>query len=326
MKKRILFKKIKYIALGAVIPSVSLLFFTSKPKIEKTNVSSFLEQTITLEKALKDPALQLDKTQYILSHVPEMSAYFYVDVDTTDSIKSTLKQGIYWEGTIGNLIKKYCAYGSIAIDIGAHIGIHSITMSRKVGPSGSVISFEPQKKMYRELVHNLYENHCTNVIPIRKAVGDTHDKIHMDPINAKNEGGCAIGSGGDMAEMIPLDSLQLTGISLIKIDVERYELFVLQGMKETLLRNKPVLIFEVMGEHDYETAPPQVRKCFEDVIDYVRALGYEVQQIFGNDYIAFPLDSEGKPLSLPVASSRTSETQDFISDMYKLETSEKALW
>lgn len=310
MKKRILLKKLQYVGLGALIPSICFFIPKDQPKVEKPALSSFLQQAVTMEKAVANPDLQFDKTEYTLSHVPEMSAYFYVDNDTTDSIKGQLKQGIYWEGTIGNLIKKHCVYGSIAIDVGAHVGIHSITMSRKVGPSGSVISFEPQRKMYKELVHNLYENHCTNVIPIRRALGDTHDKIQMDPINPTNEGGCAIGSGGDVAEMIPLDSLHLTGVSLIKIDVERYELFVLQGMRETILKNKPTLIFEVMGEYSYETATPQIRKCFEDVIEYVTSLGYEVEQIFGNDYIAFPIERRE-------VSARNLETKDFLAHMYE---------
>ncbi len=36
------------------------------------------------------------------------------------------------------------AENSIAIDIRAHIGLHTLTMSRKVGAEGSIIAFEPQ--------------------------------------------------------------------------------------------------------------------------------------------------------------------------------------
>jgi FkbM family methyltransferase len=295
MSKRIFLKKMKYIGLGIGVTSLFFMgYIFSIKTIGVKNASA-----VFVEQALQTPEVDLDQSLYSLCHVPEMAAYFYVDRDTTDSIKKHLQQGLYWEGTIGNLIKKYTAYGSIAIDIGAHIGIHTITMSRKVGPQGKVISFEPQKKMYRECLHNLSVNQCTNVIAMRKAVGDSERTIHMEPINAKNEGGCAIGVGGDEAEMITLDSLHLKGVSLIKVDVERYELFVFQGMRETILANKPVLIFEVMGEHDYVTATPEVRKCFDDVIEYVKSLNYDVRQIFGNDYIAFPLDHNGDFLVEP---------------------------
>lgn len=231
---------------------------------------------------------EFNESDYQKCHVPGMDAFFYVD-SIPDGIKSHLRQGVYWEGTIGNLIRDHVKKDSVAIDVGAHIGIHTITMSRKVGPQGAVIAFEPQKKMYVELYQNLKLNNCTNVVPIRKALGETYKTIQMTARDPVNEGGTPIGVGGDSAQMIPLDSLHLQNVSLIKIDVERYEFFVLQGARETILRNKPVIIFEVMGEHDYQTGSQEIRQKFDQVISLVQSFGYKVELIFGNDYIAFPL-------------------------------------
>jgi len=44
--------------------------------------------------------------------------------------------------------------------------------------------------------------------------------------------------------MIALDSLALTDIDLIELDLEGYEYDALLGAKETIERNKPVLIIE----------------------------------------------------------------------------------
>lgn len=232
---------------------------------------------------------ELDESKYEICFVPDLSAYFYID-DIPDGIKTHLKKGLYWEGTINLLIKHYVKEGSLAIDIGAHIGVHTITMSRKAGPKGAVIAFEPQKKIYTELLHNLSINKCKNVIPLRKAVGESFSVIQMAKANPLNEGGTSFGTGGDFAEMIPLDTLNLNNVSLIKIDVERYEYNVFQGAKETILRNKPVIIFEIMGENDYETAPNEIKTKFKEVISLVESFGYEVSVIFGNDFIAFPLN------------------------------------
>lgn len=226
-------------------------------------------------------------TDYHVYCVPEMGACFYVD-EVPDGIKWHLRQGIYWESTIGRLIEKYTKEGSTAIDVGAHLGIHTITMSRKVGGAGKVVAFEPQHKMYTELLGNLALNGCLNVNAYRMALGEENRMIQLNQRNPENEGGTAIGTGGDDAQMVTLDSLELTNVSLIKIDVERYEYFVLQGARETILKNKPVIIFELLSGDDYFTCDAETKQQFDNVFDFVRSLGYRVDLIFGADYIALP--------------------------------------
>ncbi|MGH7890468.1 MAG: FkbM family methyltransferase, partial [Thermodesulfobacteriota bacterium] len=238
---------------------------------------------------VKDEGYEWNGKLYQKCHVKGLDAHFYVD-DIPDGIKSYLRKGIYWEGTIGNYIKKFTKEGTIAVDIGAHIGIHTITMSRKVGPKGAVIAFEPQKKIYAEHRQNLRLNGCNNVVSLRKAVGDGFATVQMSIRDPVNEGGTSIGEGGDEVEMVPLDSLNLHPVSFIKVDVEHFEYYVFQGARETILRNKPVIIFEVMGNFDYATGSDEVKAQFDRVIELVKSFGYKVHSIFGNDYIAFPLE------------------------------------
>ena len=213
---------------------------------------------------------------------------FYVD-SVPDSIKWHLQRGIYWESTIGNLVKEFTQPGTVAIDLGAHIGIHTLTMAKKVGNKGLVIAFEPQWKIFRELYHNVSLNNCSdNVVLLRNAVGDTEGLVEMSIRNPTNEGGTPIGKGGDKAYMVTLDSLNLNQVSLIKMDVESYELKVLEGAKETLLRNKPIIIFEILGGVDLDTCQGNNRENYEAVLQFLTSLGYSIQRIFGNDFIAFP--------------------------------------
>ncbi len=232
--------------------------------------------------------IPIDLQKYQIYHVYGLEADFYVD-EGPDGIKSHLKQGIYWEGDIGNLIKSHVQEGTIAVDVGAHIGIHTITMSRKVGPQGAVIAFEPQKKIYAEHLENLKLNHCYNVVTFRKALGDAPKTIQMNSRDPTNEGGTPIGGGGDFAEMITLDSLNLQNVSLMKVDVESYEFFVFQGARETILRNKPVIIFEILGGYAYANSPPDIKEQFDKTIELVASYGYNVSLIYGNDYLALPI-------------------------------------
>jgi len=225
---------------------------------------------------------------YKKCYLPELDAYFYID-DIPDGIKDHLRKGIYWEASIGNLIKSNVRRNSVAIDIGAHIGIHTITMSRKVGQHGHVVAFEPQEKIYAELLQNLQTNHCSNVTALRQAVGDTDQTIQLNVRNVLNEGGTAIGEGGDHAQMVRLDALNLNNVSLIKIDVECYEYHVFQGARETILRNKPVIIFELMSGSDYYNCSSEIKEEFDKVFLLLESWGYKVDLIFGADYIAVPL-------------------------------------
>jgi FkbM family methyltransferase len=231
------------------------------------------------------------KKNYKRYYVHYPNACFYID-DVPDSIKSILKNGYPWEGNIGLIIEEFSKEGTTVIDIGAHIGVHTITMSKKVGPAGKVIAFEPQKKIFLELYQNLKFNHCTNVTLIRKALGETTKIVHLTQVDLTNEGGTAVGEGGEIIEMIPLDSLNLTNISLIKIDVENYEFFTLLGARETILKNNPVIVFEVNGSN-LEINPAKEKENFSRVMSLIESYGYLIYCIHNKDYIAFPINSEG---------------------------------
>ena len=45
-------------------------------------------------------------------------------------------------------------------------------------------------------------------------------------------------------DVVKLDNFNLSDISLIKIDVENHENEVLQGSKQTILTNKPIIVLE----------------------------------------------------------------------------------
>lgn len=214
----------------------------------------------------------------------------YLD-DVPDSIKSILKTNAPWEGNTAILIKNFTKEGTVVVDIGAHIGLHTITMSRKAGPNGLVITFEPQRKLYLEQLQNLKFNNCKNVVSICKAVGEKKQKMQLTQIDQTNEGGTAIGEGGEWVEMIPLDSLNLSNVSLIKIDVENYEFFALAGAKETILRNKPTIMIEINGSN-INPNPEEEKKNYDRIADLIQSLGYEMHLVHNKDYIAVPVGVE----------------------------------
>jgi FkbM family methyltransferase len=227
--------------------------------------------------------------EYQVHEVPGLGR-FYID-DPDERIKKYIVEGRRWEEHIIEVLEEHVRPGSVVVDVGAHIGTHTLTMSRLVGPSGRVYAFEPVKKIYRELRRNLELNGVTNVVALRYALGKgSPTVIEMNPIHEGEEGGTAVGHGGDAVELRSLDSFGLEQVSLIKIDVEGFELPVLDGAEETIRRNRPVLVVEILGGYDYETAPEQARMQIDVTRWRIGGLGYSVDRIWKQDFLGLPKD------------------------------------
>ena len=208
---------------------------------------------------------------------------FYLD-DEDDHIKDVLRKGIPWEGQVRELIDLHAWPGTVAIDIGAHIGAHTLSMAKR---AEKVYAFEPQPKLFRELVANVALNEIKNVEPYCCAVGDTFGEIELSPLTAGNEGATPLrGGSGTLVPLLPLDALCLKNVSLIKIDVEGMEDRVLVGAKKTLLENHPVVVIEIMGGYMPETAPPAVQEKIYQTIQILKDLHFRIYRISIHDYLA----------------------------------------
>lgn len=64
-----------------------------------------------------------------------------------------------------------------------------------------------------------------------------------------------------------LDDLSISDVGFIKIDVEGYELEVLQGAKKTIASSRPNLIVEIEEKH--------VKRPIQDLLNEVCSYGYE---------------------------------------------------
>lgn len=212
---------------------------------------------------------------------------FYVD-DDKDFIKSAIVRNLVWDQHLLELFPKYVKPGTTVVDAGAHIGVHTVPLARLVGSKGRVYAFEPQRKIYRELVFNLRLNGIDNVVPLRFALGHTTGITEMNRATAANEGGTSVGAGGDRVELRTLDSFGLRNVSLIKIDVEHFEDYLLEGAQLTIARYRPVILIEIMGGHFYADATPQARARIDGTRARLEALGYKVSHIYAHDYLALP--------------------------------------
>ena len=226
---------------------------------------------------------------------------FYVEPPPRDPIKHYMELGYVWEPHIVASIEEHVVSGSVAVDVGAYMGVHALLMGRLVGQAGRVYAFEPQRKMFRELRHNVRLNGLGDVVaPLRYALGEENAVVEMDaPRKGIYEGGVAVGAGGDRVEMRTLDSFGFENVSLIKIDVEGFEDAVLAGAAQTIRASKPVILIEILGRVDEATASAEQRQRIDATVSTIEAFGYRVHALPADamwratwrerhDYIALP--------------------------------------
>ncbi len=196
---------------------------------------------------------------------------------------SILSTGTY-EDEIGKLIKISLTEGDTAIDIGGNIGLQSLRMSSCVGATGKVFAFEPLNYLQEKFSKNMALNKANNVTLLPFALSDQQDELDLIiNKNQWNQGTFSLSnkdSGPDkqrivvkVADEIPEIQL-LDKISLIKIDVEGFEFHVLRGLKQTLQKHQPRIIFEYDSNYWAHTKQ-SMSECYE----FLRSLNYTLYQI-----------------------------------------------
>lgn len=226
---------------------------------------------------------------YTLKLVSDLG-YIYLD-ELDDCIKNVLRKNSAWETKYVPYIKDSIIPGTVVIDIGAHIGTHTLTMSRSVGPNGIVIAFEPQEKIFRELYMNMLANDCNNVIPIRCAIGNCQKIMKIRQDVPGNEGASYLmphGIGRDVVT-VRLDDFNFTNVSFIKIDTENTEFDVLQGARKTIAHNKPIILIEIQANDvRAKRNREDMRKEAMRVKQLIEELDYDLTLISWAEYLATP--------------------------------------
>jgi FkbM family methyltransferase len=167
------------------------------------------------------------------------------------------------------------------IDVGANIGYFSCLMSILAGPTGRVLAIEPEPNNVKLLESNVKINHLTNVEIHACASGAGEGSAMLGLYKSSNRGRHSI-VDLDMKSAIKVPIRRLddltrkfgngaTSWSLVKIDVEGYEPFVIEGANETLSRTQTLVI---------EYSPHLLRKAGVDPASLFDALSTHFSRVF----------------------------------------------
>lgn len=153
-------------------------------------------------------------------------------------------------GIEARFLARLCTEGDVVIEAGANIGAHTVALARRVGASGRVLAFEPQRLAFQTLCANVAINSLANVDCYWAAVGAKHGAItvpELDPDQPANFGGLSL-EGAREGRSVPCFALDefvaMPRLKLVKIDVEGMEADVIRGGRELLAKFRPHLYVE----------------------------------------------------------------------------------
>ncbi len=171
------------------------------------------------------------------------------------------------------------------LEVGAFIGIYTLFFSKV---AKKVIAIEPNPISFRFLKLNMLINRRKNVIPLNIGIGSSEEildfyvsytsparstfvdrKKRLEKLGIYKKVKIPVSSVDSLMEK--LNERQL---DFVKIDVEGFEYDVLQGMKRTLIKFKPIIYLEIHGLDEQEA-----KRNFKLVESFASKFNYTMQSV-----------------------------------------------
>ncbi len=182
---------------------------------------------------------------------------FNIYAGTSSAIESNIIFDQYNEIAVLKLIGRYAAQGYHFIDIGANIGIHSLTAA-SANANIEIFSFEPESQNFLSFIRNIGLNHFQNIRPFKMGLGNFKGITSLNINHGWNKGKHSLKVIFDgQTPKLNIPVIQLDAFSdyfdcnhlLLKIDVEGFEKEVIEGGLE-LMDKIPnmVIIMELVTE------------------------------------------------------------------------------
>jgi FkbM family methyltransferase len=221
------------------------------------------------------------------------------------------------------LVSRLLGSGMTVVDVGAHHGLYSLLLSKRVGPRGRVFAFEPSPRERARLEKHLRANRCRNVSVHPFALGSKSGSGDLflvdgaeDYCNSLRPPAVSAATGKIRIEVTSLDEFlehaDVHHVDFLKLDVEGAELDVLKGARRTLGVNpKPILLVEVF---DLRTQAWGYKA--NEIVRFLYRAGYEWLRISGDETlepVSPDLDVyDANLLAVPSGDGKSSYTRSLI--------------
>lgn len=186
---------------------------------------------------------------------------FYAGLD--NKIEASLLRGErHYDLANFTAVTHFVKPGHVCFDIGANIGVYSVVFAGLTGSARNVHAFEPVDHIREKLLANAALNGFGSIHANAFALGAEAGSLEMFQVKSgrfrggtstfiRNENVAALGDDEFVTRTVEVRTLDryaadsaLARVDFLKIDVEGFEFFVLEGAARTIARFHPTILLE----------------------------------------------------------------------------------
>ncbi len=239
---------------------------------------------ILLARLIQTPIIFLRKAIGLSTRIQANRASICWHLDLNEGIDFAIYLTGRFEPETVTAMASLIKSGDVVLDIGANIGAHTLGMAHMVGKEGKVIAFEPTKYAFNKLVANTTLNPnlrskitlnqimltSTENAPLKK---ELYSSWPLDPkkqMHQKHLGKMQMTSGATTQTLSSyINKNKIKNVTLVKIDVDGYEIDVLEGGRDFFINQQPIIIMELAPYTLEERG-----KSLCELLDIVKGMGY----------------------------------------------------
>ncbi len=187
--------------------------------------------------------------------------------------------------------------GRFAVEVGAHIGAHTLLMARRVLPGGTVLAFEPHRLDFQRLCANVALNQLENVYCYQEIIGAEDGPIPLPETIVRPQ---STGSASrEERKVVALDALELPACDFLRVAGRNRHLSVLQSGRRTIAACRPVIYLVDVFSDDEPRLQALLTEWRYDTLPHVVPL-FRQDNRRGNANNVFPGLGENNWLCVPV--------------------------
>jgi FkbM family methyltransferase len=209
-----------------------------------------------------------------------------MELDPQEWLQLQLFESKWLEPQTLALYERVLRPGDVFVDVGAHVGFHSLLARHLVGPGGLVVAVEPQPYNAGKLLANWRANGFVNLHLVVGAAGAEDGILVLCEQEPSDRSLLSVGGHGKNegqkfeVQLRRMDGILSTlGIArtrMVKVDVEGYELAVLQGLGHRLDSIENL----VLEFYDW----PERRGDNEALVEVLRSQPFDLMTVRGEEW------------------------------------------
>ena len=173
-------------------------------------------------------------------HISTIHHDIRMELDPEEWLQVDLRASGRLEPRTTALFERILRPGGTYVDVGAHVGYHSLVAARLVGEGGRIFSIDPQPYNCAKILANAELHGFTNITVVAAAVGEADGFTSLKNQSRQDKARLTLAgpsvNDGALTFVVPritlrwlIETYTLRPLNLLKIDVEGFELEVGSG-------------------------------------------------------------------------------------------------